>query len=120
MKTFDELEHDACLWPAADCGLPGERGEFPSHAPATNRRLPDSISVIRYSSKKCGRSATCSRCGIAPISARRLVDEGYILSSTLRNLCRLAKRFRESFHEGGWNFYTVRRMPIHKAQQLRA
>ena len=28
MKTFKELEHDACLWPAADCGLPGERGEF--------------------------------------------------------------------------------------------
>jgi uncharacterized protein YecT (DUF1311 family) len=35
------------------------------------------------------------------------------LSSTLRNLCRVAKRFRESFHEGGWNFYTVRWMPRH-------
>ena len=35
------------------------------------------------------------------------------LSSTLRILCRVAERFRESFHEGGWNFYTVGRMPGH-------
>ena len=37
----------------------------------------------------------------------------YTLTSTLRILCRVAERFRESFHEGGWNFYTVRRMPRH-------
>jgi hypothetical protein len=36
-----------------------------------------------------------------------------VLSSTLRILCRVAERFRESFHEGGWNFYTVGRMPGH-------
>jgi hypothetical protein len=40
-------------------------------------------------------------------------DKAGCLSSTLRNLCRVAKRFRESFHEGGWNFYTVRWMPRH-------
>src|ERR1019366_4215136 len=35
------------------------------------------------------------------------------VTSTLRILCRIAERLRESFHEGGWNFYTVRRMPGH-------
>ena len=36
-----------------------------------------------------------------------------ILSSTLRISRRVAERFRESFPEGGGNFYTVRRMPRH-------
>jgi hypothetical protein len=35
------------------------------------------------------------------------------LSSTLRISRRVAERFRESFPEGGGNFYTVRRMPRH-------
>jgi len=37
----------------------------------------------------------------------------YHLTSTLRVSRRVAERFRESFPEGGGNFYTVRRMPRH-------
>ena len=35
------------------------------------------------------------------------------LSWTLRISSRVAKRFGEFFHEGDWNFHTVRRMPRH-------
>jgi hypothetical protein len=35
------------------------------------------------------------------------------LSSTLRILCRVAERFRESFQEGGWNFHAIRAVPGH-------
>jgi hypothetical protein len=31
----------------------------------------------------------------------------------LRFSSRVTKRFGESFHEGDWNFHTVRRMPRH-------
>ena len=35
------------------------------------------------------------------------------LSSTLRILCRVAKRLGESLHEGGGNFHSVQRIPRH-------
>jgi hypothetical protein len=28
MLTFEELSHDACRWPVADCGIGGEKGQF--------------------------------------------------------------------------------------------
>ena len=28
MIVFEELGHGGCRWPIADCGLPGEKGEF--------------------------------------------------------------------------------------------
>jgi hypothetical protein len=49
----------------------------------------------------------CAACKTTPEESARSI------SSTLRILCRVAERFRESFHEGGWNFYTVGRMPGH-------
>ena len=50
-----------------------------------------------------------------PVLERTLNPQvlGRFLSSTLRVSRRVAERFRESFPEGGGNFYTVRRMPRH-------
>ncbi|WGJ15767.1 GcrA family cell cycle regulator [Methylocapsa sp. D3K7] len=28
MLAFEELSHDACRWPIADCGIGGEKGQF--------------------------------------------------------------------------------------------